>query len=128
MNEHASDPGGMAPDRPGSLDVERARAMLGGDDSLCKIMEMAMQRLDEEVDAIAANLAVGDVSGASHMLHGIKGFAPLFCGDALADQITEVERLSKTADAQQVVTAYKLLAPALSGLRDDMRVFLSTKS
>lgn len=110
--------------QPVCLDVVRARSRLGNADSLQRIMRMAAQRLDDEIDAITASLARGDVAGANHMLHGIKGFAPIFCNDQLCEQISHVEQLSKTETAQRVATVYHELAPRLARLRDEMKSFL----
>jgi HPt (histidine-containing phosphotransfer) domain-containing protein len=124
MNAPDFHPTPPAVGQPVCLDLARARSMLGNADSLQRIMRMAAQRLDVEIDAIAANLAAGDVAGAHHMLHGLKGFAPIFCNDQLSEQISHVEQLSKTETAQHVATVYHELAPRLAGLRDEMKLFL----
>jgi|CXWL01.1.fsa_nt_gi HPt (histidine-containing phosphotransfer) domain-containing protein len=125
MNEHNSIPSANVSEPQGYLDMVRALAMFGSEDGMRPIMEMAIQRLDEEIGAIARSLRANDTATASHLLHGIKGFAPIFCSDQLAEQIGEVERLSKTVTAPQVAVAYDALAPALTRLRDEMNAYLN---
>lgn len=119
-----SNPAGTPSSQPAFLNVAQALTMLGSEDALRNIMDMAVQRLDEEIGAIAAHLQAGDTAAASHMLHGIKGFAPIFCSDQLTEQVAHVEGLSKALSAPEVNLAYAALAPSLARLRDEMRAYL----
>jgi hypothetical protein len=58
------------------------------------------------------------------MLHTLKGFIPIFCCDALCDQVAAVEFLSKTADAREVAAAYASLSPKLKQLKVEIDLHL----
>ena len=98
--------------------------MLGDEESLAELLELALQGLERDIPAIAQHLAQDDAKAANQLLHAIKGFAPIFCSAELAQQITVVEALSKTASAAEVTPLYAQLAPGLSQLRDEIGVHL----
>lgn len=106
------------------LDVARALTMFGSEQSFRKILQMALDNLTTDVEKIAELLKGGDLQGASHLLHGIKGFAPIFCGDALSTQIAEVERSSKADAIDLVRRAYQELMPALAQWRNEIQRYL----
>ena len=107
------------------FDTARALAMFGSAQSFRKILQMALDSLGTDVEKIEALLQAGDLTAASHLLHGIKGFAPIFCCDALCARIAAVERSSKTERIEQVLQDYAQLAPSLSQWRDEMAHYLA---
>lgn len=108
------------------FDTARALAMFGSEQSFRKILQMAFDSLSIDVDKTGELLQRGDQQAASQILHGIKGFAPIFGGDALCARITALERSSKTDPIEQVRQDYAQLAPALSQWRDEMAHYLAT--
>lgn len=110
------------------FDTARALAMFGSAQSFRKILQMALDSLGTDVEKIEALLQAGDLKAASHLLHGIKGFAPIFCGDALSARIAEVERSSKIEAIEPVRNAYRDLMPALLRWGDEMRQYLTDSS
>lgn len=98
--------------------------MFGSEQIFRKILQMAHDTLTTDVQEIAALLEGGDLHGAAHRLHGIKGFAPIFCGDALSTQIAEVERSSRADAIDRVRCAYRDLMPALTQWRNEIQHYL----
>ena len=107
------------------FDTAQALAMFGSVQSFRKILEMALDSLNTDLIKIEAALEVGDLKAASHLLHGIKGFAPIFCRDALCARVAELERSCKTDVVEQVLPNYAQLAPMLSKWRDEMAHYLT---
>lgn len=102
------------------LDMALGMDMVGDEQALGEILDLARTSLKRDLPAIDACLAAGDARGANQMLHAIKGFAPIFCVQALVDEVTQVETLGKTANAQQLTDAYTHLAPKLHRLLDEL--------
>lgn len=107
------------------FDTAQALAMFGSAQSFRKILEMALDSLNTDLIKIESSLEAGDLKAASHLLHGIKGFAPIFCRDALCARIAALERSSKIDAIEQVLPNYVQLAPLLSRWRDEMAHYLT---
>jgi hypothetical protein len=54
----------------------------------------------------------------------MKGFLPIFCGDALCAELSAVEGLSKTPSSTEVAPAYAALRPKLDQLLAEVVAFL----
>jgi hypothetical protein len=65
------------------------------------------------------------VGGANRLLHQVKGFAPVFCVDALVEHVVTVEALSKHGDGPEVRAAFALMAPQLEQLRSEVASHLA---
>jgi HPt (histidine-containing phosphotransfer) domain-containing protein len=91
---------------------------MGGVQSLLGTLQAS---LEQDLPEIQARLDAGNLGGANELLHQLKGFAPVFCVDALVDQVVRVERLSKGQDLAPVREAYAQLAPHLQQLLDEVR-------
>jgi|CXWL01.1.fsa_nt_gi HPt (histidine-containing phosphotransfer) domain-containing protein len=94
--------------------------MFGSEQSFRKVLQMALDSLTTDIVKIEELLRGGDLKEASRLLHGIKGFAPIFCGETLSAQIADVERSSKTDLIEQVRQVYLDLMPALSQWRGEI--------
>ena len=103
------------------LDPVLGLEMVGDEDSLIDILNLADEGLTRDLPAIEQCLASGDARRADEMLHAIKGFVPIFCVESLVEHVTRVELLGKTASAQELAPAYAPLAPQLHQLRDEIR-------
>ena len=100
--------------------------MMGSQAALCKILVTVLASMSTDVPAIEAALQAGEVANANRLLHPIKGYMPIFGSDALVNQVTAVEKLSKTESAAVVLVQYQALAPELRQLLADIEVFLKT--
>lgn len=107
------------------LDVSRGTGMMGSEAALRKILVTVLASMSTDVPAIAAALQAGDVATANRMLHAIKGYMPIFGSDAMVNQVTEVEKLSKTGTAEAVQLQYQALEPQLRHLLAEIDVFLN---
>ncbi|WP_138515389.1 Hpt domain-containing protein [Rhodoferax bucti] len=100
-------------DSPQYLNIAGALEQIGDEGALREMLPMVLDSLQRDVPAIANLLAQGDVTGANHLLHPLKGFIPIFCTPDLYARVSEVEQMSKKGDAPTVGAAYALLAPEL---------------
>lgn len=88
------------------------------------MLAMLEESLARDIPLIAELLAKGDVPGANRLLHPMKGFLPIFCGEALCTELSAVEGLSKTASTAEVAPAYAALRPKLDQLLAEVVAFL----
>ena len=106
------------------LDIDLALSQIGDAEAMQGMLAMLEETLARDVPQIAALLAQGDVSGASHILHPLKGFIPIFCSAALCEHVARVEALSKDGVCSAVSTAYALLRPELELLLAEVAAYL----
>lgn len=106
------------------LDVERGISMLGSEQSLRMILQTVNGSMTHDIPEISRLLEAGEVPTANRLLHAIKGYVPVFCSDALIEQVIQTERLSKTAAAEVVKPAYAALAPKLQSLLTEVRFYM----
>jgi len=111
-------------DSPQYLNIAGAMEQIGDEGALREMLPMVLDSLQRDVPAIADLLAQGDVAGANHLLHPIKGFIPIFCTPDLYARVSEVEQMSKKGDAPTVGAAYALLAPELSVFEAEVARYL----
>lgn len=106
------------------LDVGRALDQIGDLPALNDMLDMLQVSLNRDIPQIERLLAENNVLLANRMLHALKGFIPIFCTDALCDEVTAIEMLSKTGTAEQVKAAYVLLSPKLEQLQAEVDAHL----
>lgn len=109
---------------PRYLNIAGALEQIGDEDALREMLPMVLDSLQRDVPAISALLAQGDVRGANHLLHPLKGFIPIFCTTELYAKVSEVEHMSKAGDAASVAAAYASLAPELRLLESEVATYL----
>ena len=107
------------------LDVERGVGMMGSATSLKKILKTVEVSLAGNIPEIGLALAAGDIKTANRLLHAIKGYVPIFCSDALIEQVVHVEGLSKTGSATDVAPLFVALTPALEMLLTQIRAYIA---
>jgi HPt (histidine-containing phosphotransfer) domain-containing protein len=106
------------------LDIARGVEMMGSEDSLRKILQTVVDSMSSSLPAIEAGLAQGDMAQVNNLLHGIKGYVPIFCTDSLVAEVTHIEGVSKTATAADVAPLFVALAPRLASLLTEIKAFL----
>jgi len=116
-----------SPTRPGPVHLDTALALsqIGDAEAMQGMLVMLEDTLASDVPKITDLLLQGDVAGASHILHPLKGFIPIFCNAALCDHVSQVELLSKSADSAAVSAAYAALRPKLEQLLAEVAVYLA---
>lgn len=102
--------------------------MVGDEDSLRELLELAALGLERDIPQIAQRLEQGDAKGANQLLHAIKGFVPIFCTAPMTEHVTQVEFLSKTASAQELLAPMAQLAPQLRQLHAEINAYLQTQA
>ena len=107
------------------LDPGRGIGMMGSASSLAKILKTVASSMSDSLPKMTAALQAGDVHTANALLHAIKGYVPIFSVDALVDQVTHVEKVSKTEPIEVVAPLFAQLMPQLEGLLAEIDVFLS---
>lgn len=118
QSDHASVP-------ESGLDVARGVGMMGSETSLRKILKTVVESMGSSLPAIEAALAQGDAALASRLLHGIKGYTPIFCTDSLIAQVAHLEGVSKTATAAEIAPLFAQLAPRLVSLLTEVKTFVA---
>lgn len=95
------------------LSIDRAMEYVSEMDGVMGLLATLQASLEADLPRIQSLLDAGDLPGANHLLHQLKGFAPVFCVDTLVADVVRVEGLSKGSDLQAVRSAYVQLAPRL---------------
>lgn len=116
----------MTTDRHTCLSIERALSYVGDMEGVRALLGTLEQSLSNDLPQVQALLDAGDLPGANRLLHQFKGFAPVFCVDALVAEVVLVEGLSKGTDVQAVRTAYAHLAPQLHTLLSEVQARLAS--
>jgi len=106
------------------LDEARAVSQLGGADALPPMLTMLEESLERDIPLMDACIQNGDIVGANRLLHPIKGFLPIFCGDVLCDELSHAESLSKGSSSEELSLAYAGLRPKLMALLAEVAAFL----
>ncbi len=107
------------------LSIDRAMQFVGDRDAVFSLLGTLEQSLQNDLPRIQERLEAGDLQGANGVLHQIKGFAPVFCTEALVAEVVRVEGLSKGTDLQAVRAAYAQLAPRLLQLLAEVQACLA---
>ena len=102
------------------LDVELAIRQTGGAQAMQGMLPILEESLARDIPRISELLAQSDVEGASRVLHSLKGFIPIFCGETLSTLVAQVHELSKTGSVQDVTAAYAPLRADLASLLADV--------
>jgi len=116
----------MTSSPPTYLDVELALSQIGDVEAMNGMMVMLQEALVHDIPAIADHLQVGDIASANRLLHGIKGFVPIFCQDAFCSRVVQVEAMSKDSQSTTVTAAYTELRPELDQLLADVTAYLAS--
>lgn len=107
------------------LSVERGMEFIGDEAGFLSLLKTLHKTLTTDIALISNLLANDDVPGANRLLHQVKGFAPVFCVDALVEHVVQVEALSKHGDTAEVSEAFRKLAPQLEHLRNEVSACLA---
>jgi HPt (histidine-containing phosphotransfer) domain-containing protein len=108
------------------LCVERGMEFIGDEAGFLSLLKTLHKTLTTDIPLITDLLRKDDVGGANRLLHQVKGFAPVFCVDALVEHVVKVEALSKHGDAPEVRAAFAQMAPQLEQLRSEVAAHLAT--
>lgn len=107
------------------LALDIGMAMMGSESSLRKILKTVETSLSANIPEIWKALEEDNIAVANRLLHGIKGYVPIFCTEPLVDQVTQTEILSKTEPAATVKPLFASLAPKLESLLVEIRAYVA---
>lgn len=113
------------PQAPVHLDVERALEMVGDPLTVVKILGLARDALRRDTERLPALLAAGETTPVAGALHTLKGMLPLFCDDALVQQVVACERVAKAAGAAELAAIYPDLGARLRVLLAEIEAYLA---
>ncbi len=99
------------------LEFDRALEVIGDLPALHDLLDKLQTTLTRDIPHIEQLLAENNVFVANRTLHSLKGFLPVFCCDALCNEVAAIELLSQTASAADVSLAYASLSPKLLQLQ-----------
>jgi len=109
---------------PGLLNIDLALSQIGDVDAMNDMIVMLEESLGRDVPQVSALLQNGDIQGANRLLHGLKGFIPIFCPESLCLEVVRVEGLSKASDSPELAEAYATLRPHLETLLAEVTAYL----
>lgn len=107
------------------LSVERGMEFIGDETGFLSLLKTLHKTLTTDIPLISSLLAQDDVGGANRLLHQVKGFAPVFCVDALVEHVSRVEDMSKHNAPEEVRSAFDRLEPELEQLRTEVAAHLA---
>jgi HPt (histidine-containing phosphotransfer) domain-containing protein len=110
---------------PYFLDVELAVSQIGDVQTMQGMLTMLEETLARDVPLIAQLLESGDHVAANRLLHPLKGFIPIFCGEAICAHVSKVEEMSKFGPSSAVLTAYRQLQVELEQLMAEVSIYLN---
>lgn len=110
---------------PTCLSIDRALSYVGDMNGVQALLGTLESSLRSDLPLIQARLDASDLPGTNQLLHQLKGFAPVFCVDALVAEVVRVENLSKGTDLPAVREAYAHLAPQLNTLLTEVQAQLA---
>ena len=107
------------------LDIALAMEQIGDTQAMQGMLSMLVESLVRDLPRISQMLADGDVRSANRVLHGLKGFIPIFCVEDLCKHVSEVEQLSKTGACGEVLHGYTYLKLDLEMLQAEVAEYLN---
>jgi hypothetical protein len=105
-----------SPATPVFLDTALALSQIGDVESMNSLLVLLRESLERDIPLVSELLQGGDVAGANRVLHGLKGFIPIFCQPPLCDHVIRVEALSKDSLSKTAGPAFSALKPELETL------------
>ena len=106
------------------LDLTRAQEFAQDPQQLRELVTTFEQSLVQEMAVIQAALAQHEALKVEHSLHALKGFMPLFTGEALAQTVTTLYQSSRHQLLDVTGAEFTALVPTLNALLTEVRTWL----
>ena len=106
------------------LDLTRAQEFALDPQQLRELVTTFEQSLAQEIAVIQAALAQKEALKVEHSLHALKGFMPLFTGEALAQTVTTLYQSSRQQPLDVTGAEFTALVPSLNALLAEVRTWL----
>ena len=107
-----------------ALNLAGALEFLGDAQAVRDLLAPLVRSLDADLPQIEQLLDGGDLATVARMLHSMKGFVPVFCFDALAQELLRVEKASRAIDTLAVRADVAALLPRLRRLAGEAQDYL----
>jgi len=107
-----------------ALNLAGAMAFLGDAQAVRDLLAPLVRALDTDLPQIEHLLDGGDLATVARMLHSMKGFVPVFCFDALAQELVRVEKAARAIDTLAVRADVAALLPRLRRLAGEAQDYL----
>jgi len=107
-----------------ALNLAGAMAFLGDAQAVGDLLAPLVRSLDTDLPQIEHLLDGGDLATVARMLHSMKGFVPVFCFDALAQELVRVEKAARAIDSLAVRADVAALLPRLRRLAGEAQDYL----
>jgi len=114
----------MSTSSPIYLDTHLALEQIGDTDAMNGMLVMLQESLTRDIPLVAQLLGNGQITEANRVLHGLKGFVPIFCAEALCAHVVRVEAESKNSQSTTIGAAYAALKPELEVLLAEVNAHL----
>ena len=102
------------------LSTQRAAEFIGDSTGVKRLLGTLKETLHNDLPALRQRLDQDDTQGVNDLLHQFKGFAPVFCVDALVEQVIRVEAISKNASMDELRSALLPLLEQLDVLKAEV--------
>jgi PAS domain S-box-containing protein len=114
--------------RVAGLDLEAGLARVRGNvEKYASVVELFVQRHENDIDAISAAIAGGDLEPAEAIVHALKGSSGLIGAQAVAEAAQRLLQLLRgRANGDEIALAQAALAPLLRALIDDLTTIPET--
>ena len=107
-----------------ALNLAGAMAFLGDAQAVRDLLAPLVRALDTDLPQVEHLLDGGDLATVARMLHSMKGFVPVFCFDALAQELVRVEKAARAIDTLAVRADVAALLPRLRRLAGEAQDYL----
>lgn len=107
------------------LDTGIAMEQIGDVETMNGMLVMLEESLARDIPQITLSFQSGNVGAANRLLHGIKGFMPIFCREDFCSRVVEVEAMSKDSKSLTAAAAFNELRPDLEQLLADVSEYLN---
>jgi HPt (histidine-containing phosphotransfer) domain-containing protein len=105
---------------PRYFDIDGALKKIGDLPAIQDLLGMLQISLSRDIPKIEELLAQDNIYLVNRMLHELKGFIPIFCTEALCNEVAAIELLSRLAGSAEVTIAYTELSPKLKQLQGEV--------
>jgi HPt (histidine-containing phosphotransfer) domain-containing protein len=105
------------------LDLSQASQYAVDAALLPSLMETFASSLTKERGAIDALLTNADAAAVRMSLHSLKGFVPIFCAAPLAQEVIQLEALSRQESLDNLRPRLKQLVAQLTALENDVQLW-----
>ena len=107
------------------LDIERAMGYMGDVQGVKDMLSVLCVTLKAELPKMHERIHANDLPSLQKSLHSLKGFIPIFCIQALADQLVALERMAHAEESKDFQTQCEALWTGIAVLLKEAENYLA---